>query len=32
MASLHSQGYTDEDLEEMSEAELAEILEEILID
>jgi len=32
MASLHAQGYTDKELEEMSEAELAEILEDILID
>jgi hypothetical protein len=32
MASLHAEGYTDKDLEELSEAELAEILQEILID
>jgi hypothetical protein len=32
MASLHAEGYTDKDLEELSEAEVAQILEEILID
>jgi hypothetical protein len=32
MASLHAEGYTDKDLEEMSEAELVEILDDILID
>lgn len=32
MASLHAEGYTDKDLEEIDEAELAEILEDILID
>jgi len=32
MASLHAEGYTDKELEELSEAELAEILQEILID
>jgi hypothetical protein len=32
MASLHAEGYTDKKLEELSEAELAEILEDILID
>lgn len=32
MASLHAEGYTDKDLEEISEAELIEILDDILID
>jgi hypothetical protein len=32
MASLHAEGYTDKDLEEMTEAEVVEILESILID
>lgn len=32
MASLHAEGYTDKDLEEISEAELVEILDDILID
>jgi len=32
MASLYAEGYTDKDLEEMSEAELVEILDDILID
>jgi|LakMenEpi03Aug12_release.lakeMendotaPanAssembly.Ray.scaffolds.fasta_scaffold3845124_2 hypothetical protein len=32
MASLHAEGYTDKDLEQISEAELVEILDDILID
>jgi hypothetical protein len=32
MASLHAEGYTDKDLEELSEAELVEFLDDILID
>jgi hypothetical protein len=32
MASLDAEGYTDKELEEMSEAELVEFLEDILID
>jgi len=32
MASLHAEGYTDKELEEMTDAELVEILEDILID
>jgi hypothetical protein len=32
MASLHAEGYTDKELQEMDEKEIAEILEDILID
>jgi len=32
MASLHAEGYTDKDLEQMAEVEIAEILDDILID
>jgi len=32
MASLHAAGYTDKDLEDLDEVELAEILEDILVD